>query len=647
MSTKLFLIFSFFFLSVNSVNVLVYSPAFAASHTNFMARLADTLTESGHNVTFLVPIIDVARRNQLGVRLTTDVLVVEQDDKARQEHIPFDESMEAYWTEETDSSNVEDSIKWFFDGMKVGCENFLRDKNVFDLMKSRNFDVAILEPLSVCGLGFFEKLGIEKTILASSCANYDYLFRHLGEPNEYSYVPSLMSTKGEKMNFFERFENYKVSEIRTISGNGPIRTKAELLPTPSSGCLVDGNFGTSCTILGYILGDTFQIEKNGDRKEITCILFFCKLYCRRLIAISRLTYLMPVVDVEKRDECIGVKLTKDLIIVEAGAEMLAQKTSDTSSDEIMEVFWKAEMDSSNSRDMFKWFSSDMKIACRNFISRRDIFSQMKSRNFDLAILEPVSVCGLGFVKALGIEKIILASSCTFFDTVLPYIGEPLDFSYVPAGFSVTGDVMSISERYENWLVTKISSGWEQILNKRTSNVLISFGSMVKSTHMPLKWSHGGLGSTMELAYSGKPAVVIPVFADQIRNANMLARHKGAIYLHKNFMENIEIVRKAFENVLFDQSYKKNALKLADILNNQPYSPKENVIKYTEFVGEHGPFPSMDPYGRHPNYFQKTFLDIYAIFALFCLTIIIFTLVVARIIYATIRNCFQSKLIKRN
>ncbi|PIC50232.1 hypothetical protein B9Z55_001218 [Caenorhabditis nigoni] len=974
MSTKLFLIFSSFFLSVNSVNVLVYSPAFAASHTNFMARLADTLTESGHNVTFLVPIIDVARRNQLGVRLTTDVVVVEQDDKASQEHIPFDESMEAYWTMETDSSNVEDSIKWFFDGMKVGCENFLRDRNVFELMKSRNFDVAILEPLSVCGLGFFEKLGIEKTILASSCANYDYLFRHLGEPNEYSYVPSLMSTKGEKMNFFERFENYKVSEgmSRGISRMFDAEQKTyqkylgenlpdwrDLLPAASlfftnsnpyldfprpvlqktvpiggisvdmkkirshelneewnfvlnqrkhnilisfgslvqsshmhteardnilkvirsepnvtfiwkyetnetsfangipnihfskwvpqpnllgdpriSAFLTHGGLGSTnelahCgkpAIVVPIFGDqhrnAYMLERHGGaivvqktelhewktlKSAVTKILYDGKYkknaihladlllnqplkpkdlvtkyvefvakygpfpemdpYGRKLnffqrhlldvwlmeilghlalfliifwvipFRLRKMTYLMPVVDVEKRDECIGVKLTKDLIIVE----------------------------------MFKWFSSDMKIACRNFLSRRDIFNQMKSRNFDLAILEPVSVCGLGFVKALGIEKIILASSCTFFDTVLPYIGEPLDFSYVPAGFSVTGDVMSISERYENWLVTKeinaafedmhdgetelykeflgenipdwrdllptasiffvnsnpfldfprpvlqktipiggisvnmkwttehqISSEWEQILNKRTSNVLISFGSMVKSTHMPLKWrnglletiksmsnvtfiwkyesenvsfadginnlhfskwvpqitllsdprltafvSHGGLGSTMELAYSEKPAVVIPVFADQIRNANMLARHKGAIYLHKNHMENVEIVRKAFEDVLFDESYKRNAVKLADILNNQPYSPKENVIKYTEFVGEHGPFPSMDPYGRHHNYFQKTFLDIYAIFALYYLALVIFTLVAARIIYVQIRNCVESKLIKRD
>ena len=36
--------------SVSSLNILVHSPAYAASHTNFMARLADTLSEAGHDV---------------------------------------------------------------------------------------------------------------------------------------------------------------------------------------------------------------------------------------------------------------------------------------------------------------------------------------------------------------------------------------------------------------------------------------------------------------------------------------------------------------------------------------------------------------------------------------------------------------------
>ncbi|CCD72462.1 glucuronosyltransferase [Caenorhabditis elegans] len=479
------------------------------------------------------------------------------------------------------------------------------------------------------------------------------------------------------------------------------------------------------------------------------------------------TYLMPVMDPGKRDECIGVKLTKDLVIVEADEEMMSREEGVTLDEEIMELYWKSEMDSSNSRDMFSFFNNAMKAACRNFLKRRDIFEQMKSRNFDVAIVEPLSVCGLGFVKALGIEKTILASSCTFYDSIMDYIGEPLDFSYVPALFSVTGDVMTMSERYENWMVTKeinigihekfddemksyreflgqdlpdwrellstasiffinsnpffdfprpvlqktvpiggisvnlkwikeqkLTKDWEEVLEMRKKTVLISFGSLVKSAYMPKKWrnglldviksmpdvtfiwkyetddvsfadgvsnihfskwvpqtallndprlsvfvTHGGLGSTMELAYSGKPAVVIPVFADQIRNANMIARHRGVIYLHKNSMENVKVTRKAFTDVLFDDSYQKNAEKLANILMNQPYSPKENVIKYTEFLGEHGPFPNMDPHGRHLNYFQKTFLDIYTLFALFYIFVSTIIIVTIRFVYKFTRKHF--------
>uniref|UniRef100_A0A1I7TWZ8 UDP-glucuronosyltransferase n=1 Tax=Caenorhabditis tropicalis TaxID=1561998 RepID=A0A1I7TWZ8_9PELO len=422
---------------------------------------------------------------------------------------------------------------------------------------------------------------------------------------------------------------------------------------------------------------------------------------------------MPIVEINKRNECIGVKKTEDLVIVEADETMVDQGKSDTLEEEIMEIYWKSEMDSSNSREMFKWYSNSMKTACKNFLSRKDIFEEMKEKQFDLAILEPIHVCGLGFVKALGIEKIILASSCTFFDSILPYIGEPLDFSSVPSLFSSFGDKMTITERYENYMISKeinialeemydeemriyreflgenlsdwrelvsaasiffVNSNpfldfprpmiqktipiggisvnmkwikeqnlpieWNQILDKRPHNVLISFGSMVKAMYMPHKWrnglleviksmsnvtfiwkyesddisfadeipnvhflkwvpqtallnddrltafvSHGGLGSTMELAFSGKPAVVIPVFADQIRNANMLSKHKGVIYLEKKSMESVEIVQKAFEDILYNKDYRENALKLSEILTNQPYNPTENVIKYTEFVGE--------------------------------------------------------------
>lgn len=46
-------------------------------------------------------------------------------------------------------------------------------------------------------------------------------------------------------------------------------------------------------------------------------------------------------------------------------------------------------------------------------------------------------------------------------------------------------------------------------------------------------THGGLGSTMELAYAAKPAIVTPLFADQPSNAQMLSRH-GSVELYSKF-----------------------------------------------------------------------------------------------------------------
>ncbi|UMM32348.1 hypothetical protein L5515_006177 [Caenorhabditis briggsae] len=131
--------------------------------------------------------------------------------------------------------------------------------------------------------------------------------------------------------------------------------------------------------------------------------------------------------------------------------------------------------------------------------------------------------------------------------------------------------------------------YEKILNERESTVFISFGSVVRAYEMPenfkkgilkmfellpdvtfifkyedeleedmnsripknvylKKWvpqpalllddrlkvfvTHGGLGSTMEVAHSGKLALMVPLFAGQFENAQILARHGGAVDYNK-------------------------------------------------------------------------------------------------------------------
>ncbi|CAI2356439.1 unnamed protein product [Caenorhabditis sp. 36 PRJEB53466] len=410
------------------------------------------------------------------------------------------------------------------------------------------------------------------------------------------------------------------------------------------------------------------------------------------------------------------------------------------SPEAITNFWRATSNSSNIRESCKWFNNAQKVGCEYFLSRRDVFYQMKERNFDIAILEPISACGLGFVSALGIEKTILASSLIFFDVIFPYIGEPFDYSSTPGAFGAFRPEMTMAEKYENWQITKeinkgieetyeeemkicrkyhgsqipdwrdliaqtslvfinsnpyldfprpllpktipiggisvnlewikqqkISEEWENVLRVRPYSMLISFGSMLQTTYMPETWrrnilasikqlpnvtfiwkyetedvafadgvenihfskwvpqtallnhprltaflTHGGLGSTWELAYTGKPAVVIPIFADQLRNAHMLEQHHGVVAVDKEDLEHETVIKEAIESVLFNEEYKIHAAKTAELLANQPISPKDLVIKHTEFVGKYGPFSQSSPYGRQLNFFQRNFLDIYAV-----------------------------------
>ncbi|KAK6042618.1 hypothetical protein COOONC_19877 [Cooperia oncophora] len=65
--------------SAESYKFLVYSPIYGYSHTNFMGTLADTLTEAGHDVTVLMPILDEDQQNKTGLKLTTKAIKTPPD----------------------------------------------------------------------------------------------------------------------------------------------------------------------------------------------------------------------------------------------------------------------------------------------------------------------------------------------------------------------------------------------------------------------------------------------------------------------------------------------------------------------------------------------------------------------------------------
>uniref|UniRef100_A0A183GCA7 glucuronosyltransferase n=1 Tax=Heligmosomoides polygyrus TaxID=6339 RepID=A0A183GCA7_HELPZ len=95
-------------------------------------------------------------------------------------------------------------------------------------------------------------------------------------------------------------------------------------------------------------------------------------------------------------------------------------------------------------------------------------------------------------------------------------------------------------------------------------------------------THGGLGSTTEIAHMGN-FFYVPLFADQTRNANMLAKHGGAIVLRKYDLASTSKLRSAIEEVIRNKSYSTNARKLAEMLVNQPISAKQLMLRHAEFA----------------------------------------------------------------
>ncbi|PIC26030.1 hypothetical protein B9Z55_018734 [Caenorhabditis nigoni] len=239
---------------------------------------------------------------------------------------------------------------------------------------------------------------------------------------------------------------------------------------------------------------------------------------------------------------------------------------------------------------------------------------------------------------------------------------------------------------------KLDKDWDDLLNQRKQNVLVSFGSNAFSSDMPDEYkkaflevfesmpdttfiwkyeeanatladhlpnvklttwmpqndlladdrltlfvTHGGLGSSVELAYQGKPSVVIPLMADQPRNAHMLTRHGGALQLDKALLDQPNEIRKAIQTVLSDSNYKTNAERLAKILEDQPNKPKDVVLKHCDFAVKFGDLKTLNSEGRNLNTLQFYSVDIVLV-ALISFFIVL--LVILLLLICVFRKCMR-------
>ncbi|XP_017795599.1 PREDICTED: UDP-glucuronosyltransferase 2C1-like [Habropoda laboriosa] len=148
-------------------------------------------------------------------------------------------------------------------------------------------------------------------------------------------------------------------------------------------------------------------------------------------------------------------------------------------------------------------------------------------------------------------------------------------------------------------------------------------------------THGGLMGTQEAIYHGVPMIGIPVFADQMKNVNILVHKKIAVLVP---LENITegSMDEALNAILHDRKYSESAKRASRIFRDRPLSAMDTASFWIEYVIRNGPDSLKSPAAILP-WWKLNLIDVFA-FLIACLILVLYVLVaVSRFLLKNLYN----------
>jgi len=150
-------------------------------------------------------------------------------------------------------------------------------------------------------------------------------------------------------------------------------------------------------------------------------------------------------------------------------------------------------------------------------------------------------------------------------------------------------------------------------------------------------THGGLNSLMEAVYHGVPVLGLPISNDQYAN---LARAQRKGYALKFRWTDItqQSLFTTIQELINNPKYSETADKLSNLMRDQPQSPLDRAIYWTEYVMRHNGTEHLHLGSRHLAPYQRAMIDVYAVIAAAILLPIV-------LLAFIIRKCCCSKDLK--
>ncbi|GMR48980.1 hypothetical protein PMAYCL1PPCAC_19175, partial [Pristionchus mayeri] len=267
----------------------------------------------------------------------------------------------------------------------------------------------------------------------------------------------------------------------------------------------------------------------------------------------------------------------------------------------------------------------------------------------------------------SIKELLSANSLVFLNS------EPLfDFPKITSARIIDIGGITVSSEHK-----PLNKTWSDILDLRSSTILLSFGTVAKAYKMPQEYkntiretfrkfpnttfiwkyekpsdqisdgipnlvestwvpqrdmlhddrlsafiTHCGQGSTIESIDAGIPLIVIPVLADQTRNSYLIERNGIGLRLEKSDIANGDKLEMAIKEILSNDSYRANAKRVRNMIADRPFQMKEIFVRNMEFLVKHGPLRQLDHYGLHLNFIQYYLIDVIAFLLLTVLSVVV-------------------------
>ncbi|XP_049705867.2 UDP-glucosyltransferase 2-like [Helicoverpa armigera] len=181
---------------------------------------------------------------------------------------------------------------------------------------------------------------------------------------------------------------------------------------------------------------------------------------------------------------------------------------------------------------------------------------------------------------------------------------------------------------------------------RTSNIKISKwlpqSDLLRHPKIKVFVTQGGLQSTDEAITAGVPLIGFPMLGDQWYNTEKYEHHKIGVKLELETFTGEEF-KNTINDVIGDESYRKNIEKLRTLMYDHPMTPLERAVWWTEHVLRHGGARHLRSPAANMSWTQ--FLELELVFTVLSVALG-FVLLVSLLLYYSYKHFILSSKLKK-